>query len=75
MTLNGVCPICEKYITELSLYGDILREAGMNDTEEFYLKISGVDIMGGMVKCLLETEGSPLEKVLERVLFDSWQHI
>ena len=65
--LDGVCPICEKYITEISLYGDILREAGMNDTEEFYLKISGVDIMSGMVKCLLETEGSPLEKVLERV--------
>lgn len=64
--LDGVCPICGKYITELSLYGDILRKAGMNDTEEFYLKISGVDIMGGMVKFLLETEGSPLEKVLER---------
>ena len=60
------CPECKTYISEFSMYRDILYEAGMKEPENYYLKISGTTAMNGLAKILIETEGSPLEKVLER---------
>ena len=75
--VKQICQTCKAYISVLFPYADILREAGMSDSEEFYLRISGTSVLSGLVKYLMETEGDTLEKVLERTnsIFDddiSW---
>lgn len=57
----------EANINDLSPFLDIIREAGMNETENFYLNLSGTSVISGLVKYLMDTEGSPLEKFLKRI--------
>ena len=60
------CPNCNKPISKLTPYWDILREHGMNETEIFYMKLSKNTVMNGLARYLIETEGAPLEQVLTR---------
>ena len=65
---NEKCPICGKQISKLSLFQDIVRNAGMNESGEFYSKISNWEWseIVGLGVYILENEGSPLEAILER---------
>lgn len=64
------CPICGKSISKLSLFQDIVRNAGMNESGEYYSKISKWSYIEseivGLGMYILENEGSPLEAILER---------
>ena len=60
------CRVCKLRISDLSPYMDILLDAGMNLTDDYYLNLSGTTVMEGLAKYLLKTEGSLLEKVMER---------
>ena len=57
----------EANTNDLSPFLDIIREASMNETENFYLNLSGTSVISGLVKYLMETEGEPLEKFLKRI--------
>ena len=63
---EGECRECRAQINEFDLYCDILQKSGINEPEEFFLKLSGTTSLNGLAKYLIETEGSPLEEVLER---------
>ena len=60
------CWYCKRNINNLSAYWDIFCNARMNESENFYLKISGTSVMGGLAKYLLDNEEYPLERFLER---------
>ena len=59
-------PNCNKPISKLTPYWDILREHGMNETDIFYMNLSRNTVMNGLARYLMETEGAPLEQILRR---------
>lgn len=60
------CFVCESSLNDLSPYWDILRESGMNKSEEFYLNLSGNTVLSGLAKYLMDNMTCPLERFLER---------
>ena len=75
--LDGECSECQAQINDFDLYCDILQKSGINEPEEFFLKLSGTTSLNGLAKYLIETEGSPLEEVLLRcnLIFNDELHL
>lgn len=67
---NLHCPECKRVLSNFQMLWDILRDSGMNPSEEFYKELSGCsDWMRGLAIWLInnDRDGLQFEKIQVRV--------